>query len=747
MGLTVLLLAGCQRAGLDPDQDGTAGGNVIHMGGVSTGELSVSLTKTGEVNEDEVQRTDAENIPWLRGVLFNGLDITYGKADRSVSSVAQLMLLADANGTNGIKYSDGNLAEYSFLYRDADGALTEKPALWYDNGSHFFEGLHVPGRITTGHASFPSSFTTDQHDDATGTTESELGNYTLLSHYLAMPANFRLNATVGRIKLPFRHRLSRVLAYILIDPSMGSDVKIQGYSLTDGKDDPRTTQIHFCNVNVLGSVNASENTTTHLYTYTPQWTQVRKATPHFVGERASYDDAKNQVVGGETTSFIAYYDTEKKEYIYPTDARWTSLHALSYDETTQLSSNKAYQRISFGMVPVYDLIVRPTYTTLNNVMFDEDLTGGKTRQDYYVATNQIEFEVTLSNGLNYSKRFIFDLDANYETVVYLHINRERVDYNSSGSILWEETTGSDDYYGVNNQNGNTLSFAGSGWQRAYTNSNTNYTVTDGHQYLQDEEDKYAQYVDNATWIEMFREAREGGLHHGDYFILANNISIPAAALPESFVFTGHLDGLDHTITLTSADYTKVTQRAYDSYESYTNDSGTEQKYIRLEDGSYQKVPSDAAYYTLEGETYTLIPSIVSYTGASAYAKDSEEEETYTLVNFYKKVHHAEVTETVPGVTPSHLFYGLNGNYTTAQESDVTATWEANVHWEKRDGKNYWVPYKTDDDGWRAEVINTRLAAGATLFSTGAAITGYVNNCWQGSPAERVPDYTPSLPEY
>ena len=55
--------------------------------------------------------------------------------------------------------------------------------------------------------------------------------------------------------------------------------------------------------------------------------------------------------------------------------------------------------------------------------------------------------------------------------------------------------------------------------------------------------------------------------------------------------------------------------------------------------------------------------------------------------------------------------------------------------------------RTDDDGWRAEVINTRLAAGATLFSTGAAITGYVNNCWQGSPAERVPDYTPSLPEY
>ena len=742
--LASLLLWACRREGPGPDgQPDTA--VPIRIGGVSTSVLATEVTKTDPdpIDEESLQRADAETIPWLRSTLIHGLDITYGKSDRTNSHVAILKLLTETNGD--IKYSDGGLAEYSFNYRnDVNGEPTDNPAIWHDNGAHFFEGLHVPVRITNKENSgLPADLTTDQHNDATGDTEASLGNYTLLSHYLGMPSNYTVNATVARIKLPFRHRLARVLAYILIDPSLGN-AKISGYVLdANGKDDPTTSQIRFCNVDVLEYVNDSYNETTKHHTYTPKWKKVRKAVPHFVGERASYSDASNEIVGGETEHFIAYYDTHKKEYIYPSDAQWTTLHGMTFDDNTQLTSDGAYQRTIYGKVPVYDLIVRPTYTTLNNVMFDEEgVSDATTKQNLFVATNQIEFEVTLSNGLNYSKRFVFDLDANYETVVYLHINRERVDYNSSGSQLWVETKGDDDYYGVNNQNGNTLSIAGSGWQRAYTNDNTNYNVTDGHQYLHDSDDEYAQYVTDARWIEMFREASMGGRHHGDYFILKNNISIPAAALPEDFVFTGHLDGLDHTITLTDAAYTEVTQRAYDSYETYTNTSGTEPKYIRLTDGSYQLVPNNAVYYEHDGDA-TPIDNLLAYAGSSAYAKTGET--TYVLVNFYKKVHHAEVTHELQGIDPTFLFAGLNGNYTTAQESNMNATWEANVHMERVGSTNYWVPYRCDTDGWRAEVINTHISGG-TMFSSNAVITGYVHNCWEGG-SNPVTDYTPSIPEY
>ena len=494
--LACLLLTGCQ------DSDELAGGgnitedNVIHLGGISTDGLVASavVTRTDPpaVDEENVQRTDAENISWLVGPLKDGLDITYGKNGnpRTNERVAILKLLTNESD-GSIKYSEDpvthdKVAEYSFLYRDNEnGEPTENPAIWYDNGAHYFEGLYIPTRIKYRNEAYGSDpaqtitdvygtggsaedLTTDQHDD--NTAEANLGNYTLLSRYLGMPSNFTLNATVARIKLPFRHRLARVLAYILIDPDMGEGVTIDGYK-KDANGNPTTTEdattskIRFCNVNVLGGVKDSYNSTTQHHTYTPQWMHIRKVVPHYVGERGSYDDSQNQSLNDQ--QFISFFDTQKKEYIYPTDAQWATLNGLAYDATTNTTSNGDYERTLYGKVPVYDLIVQPTYTSLDRVMYDEDLSV-KSKQDYYVATNQIEFEITLSNGLQYAKRFEFDLDANYQTVVYLRISRERVDYNSSGSDLWVETTGYDDWYGVNNQNGNTLSFAGSSWQRAYT---------------------------------------------------------------------------------------------------------------------------------------------------------------------------------------------------------------------------------------------------------------------------------------
>ena len=166
--------------------------------------------------------------------------------------------------------------------------------------------------------------------------------------------------------------------------------------------------------------------------------------------------------------------------------------------------------------------------------------------------NNIDFELTLDNDLEYEKQFTFDLNANDETVVYLRVSPELIDYKSAGSRLWKESVHHDDYYGVDNQNGNNLSVSGSSWQRAYTNSTLNTGVTDGHYYNADDEDLEAQYVSDAKWIEMLLQAYKEGTHHGDYFILKNDIEIntDAYTFPTNFIFTGHLDALDHTITIT-----------------------------------------------------------------------------------------------------------------------------------------------------------------------------------------------------
>ena len=59
-----------------------------------------------------------------------------------------------------------------------------------------------------------------------------------------------------------------------------------------------------------------------------------------------------------------------------------------------------------------------------------ETTDTYTREALANRTNQIDFLITLENGLTYEKTFVFDLDANYETVVY-HESSERA---SSGIL-------------------------------------------------------------------------------------------------------------------------------------------------------------------------------------------------------------------------------------------------------------------------------------------------------------------------
>lgn len=556
----------------------------IRIGGVMTSDAltSVAVESRATGNGDV---TDAELVDWLVQPLFNGFTIVYNKTgDTANERMAMLRLEKEGDGSGTPPYKtvtdivDGNpvtVAKYSFIAIDpATGLETAYRAKWFSNGEHTFKGVYAPKGIWEGSETLPANFTSDQSDD------SETGNYNLLCQYSSMPANCKINATVERIKLPFYHRMSRVLAYILIDPEIGSGVTLEGYKRdADGnpvaEEDATTTSFRFENVGVLKSVKREYNDAKKRYTHTPQWTTVRKLIPHFFSELGTYDVYGNKL----DDNFIMYKDLRTDKFI-TADCKtdWVSArdaYKTQYDkyftdnsidpETATDAQKKAaaefaqneskYARIDYGKVPVYDAIVRPTYATAADVMADE--ASGVTAS----ATNSIDFTLKLSNGLEYGKKFEFDMNANQMTVVYLRISREQIDYNSSGSETWISDDAGDGRYGVNNENGNRLSLAGGSWQRAYRYdpSFTDPDITDGSHYGENGEDDHiagedGQYLTPATWISRLSEAYEGGAHHGDYFILDSDITIDGSLLPADFVFTGHLDARGHTITVTGREY-------------------------------------------------------------------------------------------------------------------------------------------------------------------------------------------------
>lgn len=840
-----LALSGCSET-LPIDNEQPANSNYIEVG-VETSGL-VATAEVEPIGETRATGTvkDAEKVSWLVQPLKQGLEITYGKVGGDATNtekVAILKLESDDSVDGYKKDPDSQLAVYSFNYKSDNN----EKALWYGNGLHYFKGVHVPPRIRydeyaselegdRGDVKAVTGLTTDQSGDTDTGSDNSLGNYTLLSHYLSMPANTQISATIERIKLPFRHRLAHVMAYIIIDPSLNTTIK--GYNTERDeagkitvKDDPGTSEIKFCNVQVLQGVKGDK--------LTPQWTKVRKAIPHFYGEEAS---------------LVVY--KSGKETVYPKSSKYESIKA---------SGGAEYTKVTYQNVPVYDLIVRPTYTSTNSVMYDEE--DYDTELSALAANyNQIDFLISLENGLTYEKSFVFDLDANYETVVYLHITREGVDYNDSGAALWEETRYSDDWFGVDNKNGNTLSRAGSSWQRAYTRRKDSYindggdTVTDGGYYdegTKGEDDATGQYLSAATWIKYFSEAHEGGAHHGDYFNLSLDITIDARSLPDDFVFTGHLDGFGddgktyYTLTLEKTntpwkEYVETTDYSLDKLyntkpveeysnvettpfslpsplytktqheavyyqaseltevdgETYVTTSLTYHKAVEAElytaddivtigdktydkttvkdngDGTYSlyelpaeeghnkeakvddvKVPAKVAYYeatstSIPATTETIKtaaydeynqanPSIKDVmTGATEYYTRSGEAEPYTYSLYEKPEKLYKIVQRTSG---SALFAGLNGVYTTKQETvdGYTGSWEANVH---KEGE-YWLPYTDGNTGWRAEVMNLTVK-GARLFKEDAVITGNVDNCKDGDEGKnKVTDRIPALPKY
>lgn len=550
----------------------------IRIGSVSTADvLSISApdsrttTGTGDVK-------DAELVDWLLEPLYDGFTIVYNKTSNALQErMATLRLKKNAEGTSYATIEEevdgviSKLADYSFnRIENSTGGETAETAKWFGNGKHSFRGVYAPKDMLSDGTNTPAAdLVTDQSDD------SETGNYTNLVRYSSIPANYSVDATVKRIKLPFYHRLARVLVFILINPDMGSNVTLEGYK-KDASGNPMeyenasTTNLRFERVKVLGQVSKAWNDSKKRYTYTPQWAVARKVIPHFMAELGTYDVQGNLL----DEDFILFQDISTQKYITSdyTD-EWTAAnnaYKAAYEEyitdngidigsASDVEKNAAheyarqksgYSMTNYGKVPVYDIIVRPTYSTDDDIMYDEGSMDN--------TTNSIDFKLKLSNGLEYEKTFEFDLNANQMTTVYLRINREQIDYNSSGAETWVSNAYTDGYYGLNNENGNRLSLAGGSWQRAYRNSSFNPDITDGSKYEEDGENDHrtgedGQYLTDATWAERFAEAHAAGAHHGDYFVLDNDITIDGSLLPEDFVFTGHLDARGHTITVTGRD--------------------------------------------------------------------------------------------------------------------------------------------------------------------------------------------------
>lgn len=713
VAVMVLFSSACTREVISSGGEGAKGGDIINVG--TDLDDVVELSTTTRAGEGP---RDAETVDWLVQPLMKGLDITYGNilsnGNQANKRVAILKLQPNTSGDNPPYATDPNsgYAIYSFNYRSDTGAETDDHARWYDNGYHFFEGVHVPNRLRykanldelavdnrtlwdDEQLAAVINLTTDQHDDAHTGTDNQLGNYTLLEHYLGMPANTRIAATVARIKLPFRHRMARVLAYILIDPALktnGQPAIIKGYANVAGggepfRDDPTTSSIRFCNVDVLSGVHDVYDNVHKLHTLTPTWAErVRKVVPHF----------QEQIPTFKT------YESEKKVY---------------FENSSDFPSSKpdGFREVTYNKVPVYDLIIRPTYTSAENVMYDEDL-GALTKEQYAAKTNQVYFTVSLDNGLTYEKRVEIDLDANYQTIIYLRITHEGVDYNESGAEKWVETTQNDKWYGVDNQNGNTLSQAGSSWQRAYYNTHlgSGDDITDGGFYDEDtpgEDGTSGQYVSDATWIRNFAQAYQGGAHHGDYFVLANDITIDARSLPDDFVFTGHLDAFNthggrnyHTITMTGMgtpwkEYTETTDYTSDitRYDTkpageYSDELGHE---FALPEHLYTKTHHDDVYYSADelttiDEVSYVKSSVIHHPAVPAVLYEAGDiveigGKTYdkTTVNYNSETHEYSLyNDEVPGhdkeanvgdvkVPAVEEYYSLYGDHNP--EHDIQAT--------------------------------------------------------------------------
>lgn len=477
------------RIGGDDAADASDGYGYVKVGGVDCRD---------QIATEVVTRATypAEKVDWLKPSLEKGIDLTYYLQSNSAEKRTATLKLGD----NTENQTDSTL--YTLLYNDPTNTDTYgKQAQWLGNGGHVFHGFHIPQTLKDTEVSGEVDM---RNDDK---------YYENLVHYLCLPPDYQINATLAYVRIPFRHRLARVLAFVLVDPILETDIK----------DNVITME----NVQVLKNVEGE----------TPRWVKAQRVLPHVMGlEYGSINKDLEPIAG--VTDFIAYYDKKTEGYIYPVDeAEWKKARTEYANSTNK--DNCKYAEINYGKVPCYDIIVRPTYTRPELVMYDE--AAGIS----YGEENSIDFRVKLANGLEYNKTFKFVLNSNYQTIVFLRITREKVDFEETGSELWNEQIGYDGPYGLDNDNEHRLSKAGGSWQRAYRIGTDNDPVTDGNKYER-------QYISEEEWVAKLKKAVVEGDNWGDYFVLerGQNVTIDVDDLPADWDFAGHLDARGGSITLT-----------------------------------------------------------------------------------------------------------------------------------------------------------------------------------------------------
>lgn len=734
-----LLLTACSEA-LPPEIDpGEAQlGQAIQVGGVVMPGLSVQVETKAQTE------TPAEQVPWLKTPLTEGLDVFYGLREKFHEKTENAKLRW--KGSEGT----GGTGEYTF-YK----AGTETPAQWLGNGSHLFRGVYVPSAVRAVGETAPTDrlWVKDQSPEAT-TENPTTTNYDHLNHYLAMRANLQIAATLGRIQLPYHHRLARVLTVVLIDPELsieeGQRVTLRGYN-AGGKDNPQSTWIRMDRVDVLDYVSSSPAARAEgaVTMWHPRWTTARNVIPHFFGEVGSLDkDFKEQY-----EDLLVFRDTKTDELYFPITDGWNAMrntykacydrykdqYTLPADQAkleAQIKKETGLTCINYGKAPCYDLILRPTYTSEAMVMYDEaeNIDQGTTRKELAAKTNGITYVVELSNNLRYSERIDIDLDAGYQTVVYLRIDREQVDFNQTVAEEWRMVEKADGYYGVNNQHGDRLSIAGGSWQRAYRMGTlADAPITDGSEYNENgnpdhyqdqkpgETHRDGQYLSEESWKKAFFEAKADNKHHGDYFVLTQDITIDVSTIPTNFVFTGHLDGRGHTITLTG------TRPSDSGTTGGTTGGGTEEGGTTPgEGGSSSETGGSSAGTGTEGAGTEGSGT----TGGSESSGSTGGTGSEGSTEGSGSTGGSEAGGTTPGTpTPEpvrYLFDGLNGTYEAAAGT-------ANVH-EENNGTL--VPLK----GYRAELMNVTIKGGHLFSPAATTTTGYVVGCSDESkqPVDRNP---------
>lgn len=204
--------------------------------------IKVAGVTYSDVASVETRATNGEDNPTLKEVLETGLPVTYYLGTQPSETKEAVLKLVDA------KPEDSDYAKYSFNLKGTD---PETPATWLGNGGHVFHAIYIPTALSTYVRGVEENQSQNDDNDYYNTLES----------YLCMPPNQEIQATVGYVRLPFTHRLSRVVSYVLIEPDLNTTVDT----------------VYMENVKVLKQ--AIEDSS-------PEWMVADRVYPHFVDRKS-----------------------------------------------------------------------------------------------------------------------------------------------------------------------------------------------------------------------------------------------------------------------------------------------------------------------------------------------------------------------------------------------------------------------------------------------------------------------------